>query len=105
MFTKIMQKYYSYKYNLMLESVKSDKKLIVEQLIVCQKAYDEGYWYEGIHKDYHSFLGKTLANSFKLYYKSEEEIMFQAHRILEECIVEAEETIGKSLFHKIKDLD
>lgn len=105
MLTKIMQKYYSFKYNLMMKSVKSDKKLIVKQLIVCQKAYDEGYWYKGIHKDYHNFLGKTLANSLKLYYKSESEIMLQAHRILEECIVEAEETIGKSLFHKIKDLD
>lgn len=105
MFTKIIQKYYSFKYNLMLKSVKSDKKLIVKQLIVCQKAYDEGYWYKGIHKDYHNFLGKALANSLKLYYKSESEIMFQAHRILEECIVEAEEIIGKSLYHKIKDLD
>ena len=105
MFTKLIQKYYSYKYNLMLKSVRSDKKLIVKQLTVCQKAYDEGYWYEGIYKDYHSFLGKSLANILKLYYKGEAEIMLQAHRILEECIVEAEEIVGKSLYHKIKDLN
>ena len=105
MFTKIIQKYYSYKYNFMLQSVRSDKRLIVKQLIVCQKAYDGGYWYEGIHKDYHSFLGRILASSLKLYYKGEAEIMLQAHHILEECIVEAEEIIGKSLYYKIKDLD
>ena len=105
MITKLIQKYYSYKYNLMLKSVRSDKKFIVKQLIVCQKAYEEGYWYEGIYKGYHSFLGKILAKSLKLYYKSESEIIFQAHRILEECIVEAEEIIGKSLYHKIKDLN